>query len=631
MTLTVSETAVLAVLVKATAILAAGLCAAWLLRKSAASVQALVLVATFATLGLLPLAAVYAPALVVALPVPATGRTVPDAESLAPPVSAAARSEASVPRQVPVPEPRDRAAGATPFPAFGTATMLLVTLSSMWAIGMAVVLLPVIGTFWRLRGVRRVGVPWLAGQRHARRLAVEGGVTRPIAVARHEAVRVPMTCGLWQPVLLLPWDVEDWDEADVTRALVHEIEHIRRRDWLLILLTRVVCAAYWFHPVVWVAWRRLHLAMERACDDAVLGRCEGRAYAAQLVQLAQRLSTGERHALPAMASHGDLSVRVHAIIRPGARRRRVRAVETIAAAAAAMACLLVVAPLAAVAQPGQIPAQYETGGLAFEVVSIRPNPDPDVNIFVQLMRIRRERELFAPSVTVRDLIRYAYEYQFRPVSLIEGGPGWLDSERYEVIARATEPFGRAPGRGLLPRDAAAMLRALLVERMELTVRIETRERSVYALVLDRPDGQLGPNLAPARGDCQPSMATFDPEIPLPACPFRLIPMGTGSVYEMKGITMAELASTLGNYPDIDELVVDRTGLPGRYDMSVRSGGTMELSPFAPPVPRSVDSVESGEYPPIRIAMREQLGLRLERISAPVEAIVIESVERPSPN
>lgn len=118
---------------------------------------------------------------------------------------------------------------------------------------------------------------------------------------------------------------------------------------------------------------------------------------------------------------------------------------------------------------------------------------------------------------------------------------------------------------------------------------------------------------------------------LPPCPFRLIPTGTGSLYEMKGMTMPELASTFGNSPEIDELVIDRTGLTGRYDMSVRTGGGMIPSPFGRPLPRSVGDIAANDFPPIRQAIREQLGLRLERIRAPVEVIVIESVERLSEN
>jgi uncharacterized protein (TIGR03435 family) len=127
------------------------------------------------------------------------------------------------------------------------------------------------------------------------------------------------------------------------------------------------------------------------------------------------------------------------------------------------------------------------------------------------------------------------------------------------------------------------------------------------------------------------MATPDPAIPLPACPFLLIPMGTRTQYEMKGITLPELASTFGNFPAIDELVIDRTGLTGRYDMSVRFQAEMALSPFAQPSPLPVETIAASEFPPIRQAIREQLGLRLERTRAPVEVIVIEHVERPTEN
>jgi hypothetical protein len=63
-------------------------------------------------------------------------------------------------------------------------------------------------------------------------------------------------------------------------------------------VARVVCAAYWFHPLIWIAWRRLALEVERACDDAVLGRSEAAAYAGQLVGLAERPQSAAEPPLP---------------------------------------------------------------------------------------------------------------------------------------------------------------------------------------------------------------------------------------------------------------------------------------------------------------------------------------------
>src|SRR6185295_17641586 len=102
-------------------------------------------------------------------------------------------------------------------------------------------------------------------------------------------------------------------DADLTRAIAHELEHIRRADWLTQFVARVVCAAYWFHPLMWIVRRQLVLEAERASDDAVLRYTEASEYADQLVDLARRLSVGHQPLL-AMANRNDLSARVHAVL-----------------------------------------------------------------------------------------------------------------------------------------------------------------------------------------------------------------------------------------------------------------------------------------------------------------------------
>ena len=78
-------------------------------------------------------------------------------------------------------------------------------------------------------------------------------------------------------------------DTSLRRAFVHELEHVRRRDWWVHLAARVTCALYWFHPLVWIAYRQLTLEAERACDDAVVEREESTQYAEQLVELARRM------------------------------------------------------------------------------------------------------------------------------------------------------------------------------------------------------------------------------------------------------------------------------------------------------------------------------------------------------
>jgi len=272
---------------------------------------------------------------------------------------------------------------------------------------------------------------------------------------------------------------------------------------------------------------------------------------------------------------------------------------------------------AVVVQPG-----LEAQGPVFDVVSIKRNLMLDAPTAVQQVRTVRNR-VIAPSATTRDLIRVAYDYQFRPISLIVGGPRWVDTERYEVIGQTSALFAPPPSRGMLPSEATAMLRAMLADRFQLKVHMEMRERNVYELVLDRADGRLGPTLTVAKGDCQGSMGRHDPANPLPPCPFILQPSADGSVlYALRNITIPELASTLGNYPTISDLVVDRTGLTGRFDMSIRSyevDGTAPRPVADPPAPTT------------DVAIRQQLGLRLQRARLPVEVIVIDQVARPSEN
>ena len=104
----------------------------------------------------------------------------------------------------------------------------------------------------------------------------------------HESISGPFTYGVFRPIVFLPYDAENWSEDALRRALRHELEHLSRADWLMHCLARMACAVYWFHPLVWIAWRRLSLEAERACDDAVLLRENAVEYASFLINVAER-------------------------------------------------------------------------------------------------------------------------------------------------------------------------------------------------------------------------------------------------------------------------------------------------------------------------------------------------------
>jgi TonB family protein len=333
--LAIGATPAASILFKVTVATALALAGAWLARGSRAALRHALLAAAFGMLLLLPFASLIAPPVLIAV------RTAPDRILRALP--AGARSVRSITSA--------RLAPGTEEAPPSTGLSLSTLLFAAWIAGAAIVLVPVATGLWQLRRIRRSALPWRHGQAVADALAADAGIRRPVAVLLHEALPGPMTCGALHPAIVLSRDAEGWAADDLKRALVHELEHVRRGDWPIHCLARAICAMYWFHPLVWVAWRRLVLEEERSCDDAVLQRSDPAAYADQLVGLARRLSMAAKTPALAMANRADLAARVGAVL--DQRRRRGRAGTLPVAFACAAAALFVagLSPLKMVAAP----------------------------------------------------------------------------------------------------------------------------------------------------------------------------------------------------------------------------------------------------------------------------------------
>src|SRR5262249_40215139 len=125
--------------------------------------------------------------------------------------------------------------------------------------------------------------------------------------------------------------------------------------------------------------------------------------------------------------------------------------------------------------------------LVFDVASVKPNLSGDLRVTMQAMPGGR---FIATNAPLRTLIREAYALQG---SQLSGGPGWLDSDRFDIVAKSE--------RNPTPLQIRIMLRALLAERFKLSVHTDSRELPLYALVLARADGKLGPHLRPTGTDC----------------------------------------------------------------------------------------------------------------------------------
>jgi hypothetical protein len=105
-----------------------------------------------------------------------------------------------------------------------------------------------------------------------------------VRLKSHHAVPVPLTCGFIRPVVLIPDGHESWTEEQRASTLLHELFHIKRADFLVMVLVRLSLAVFWFNPLSWVVFRKLKNEQEAACDDWVLRTgIKPSAYAANLL------------------------------------------------------------------------------------------------------------------------------------------------------------------------------------------------------------------------------------------------------------------------------------------------------------------------------------------------------------
>ncbi|HEX2832352.1 MAG TPA: ankyrin repeat domain-containing protein [Thermoanaerobaculia bacterium] len=318
-----------ALAVKATLAVFVALSIVVTLRRSRASLRHLVLGASFAFLLLLPLVQRFAPRWLI-----------PVEDAKAPAMLIERQTEmrfddfapaAALPRRTPIPWTTLYAAGST---------LLLAWL----ALGIL-----------RLQKVARDGEVWLEGTARLNEIALGENIRRSALVVLSGDVSSPMTFGLRRSTILLPFAARDWSHDALTRALRHELEHVRREDWLQQLIARAAVAVYWLHPLVWIAWRRFCLEAERACDDAVVDSCAAPdVYAGQLVALARDVR--RMHALPAlgMASRSRLAVRVSSILDATQLRGRHSRAAATATLVVALALLVSLAPVQLVAAAAQV-------------------------------------------------------------------------------------------------------------------------------------------------------------------------------------------------------------------------------------------------------------------------------------
>jgi hypothetical protein len=177
---------------------------------------------------------------------------------------------------------------------------------------------------------------------------------------------MPMTWGIWRTRILLPDESAQWSAEQRRAVLLHELAHVRRRDCLTQLIAQLGCAIYWFNPLVWLAWRRMQIERERACDDLVLTAGEkASAYARHLLDSAAAMPSLPvvSAAALAMARASTLEARLRAIL-DLKRNRRAMTMRVAAATALLLAAALV--PVAALRAQQQAPPAPADSNLTME-------------------------------------------------------------------------------------------------------------------------------------------------------------------------------------------------------------------------------------------------------------------------
>jgi len=211
------------------------------------------------------------------------------------------------------------------------------------------------------------------------------------------------------------------------------------------------------------------------------------------------------------------------------------------------------------------------------------------------------------NASLKQLISYAWGIR---EDLISGLPGWADSARFDVTAKVSEP-DRSTLEKLTREQQEAMLRPMLAERFHVKAHTETKTLAVFNLVLAKGGPKFKPSPPP----------TIDPD----NSTANKHPSGTwihNQDLTATAITMSGFADTLAN--QLNRTVIDKTGLSGVYDLNLKWSREEDVNSAA-------DNGVPNRPPGLFTALQEQLGLKLDAAKGPVETLVVDHAEEPSPN
>ncbi|MEO6816486.1 MAG: TIGR03435 family protein [Edaphobacter sp.] len=279
-----------------------------------------------------------------------------------------------------------------------------------------------------------------------------------------------------------------------------------------------------------------------------------------------------------------------------------------------------VAAAAMVFAPGGGGAQTVSKPMAFDVASIRQNVD-NIGICTPDQIQPTARGLHMTNCPLLVAVGVAYvpttgnPLGYLVEDRIMGMPNSLAQDRYNIDARIGDSNAEAWRDPVQRKEMLhAMMQTLLAERCKLVAHREMRDKPIYALVV----GKKGVKLKASEPDVVETIRAKHPEA-------TAIPGGSGFFFrgqgriDMFGVTTGTLALLLSG--PAGRPVVDKTGLTGKYEIH------LEMAQEGQPVAEGSDDPGASVFS----AVQEQLGLKLESQKDPVENLVIDHIERPSPN
>ncbi len=255
---------------------------------------------------------------------------------------------------------------------------------------------------------------------------------------------------------------------------------------------------------------------------------------------------------------------------------------------------------------------------AFEVASIKPS-DP-ANGGTQI-GVSPGGVFTAKNVTVKALIQQAYELRDFQIS---GGPGWVETERYDIIAKGQVGVSEDDVRKMtkeqlrhLQEQFRLELRALLSNRFQLKVHQDSKELPGFALVIAKGGDKL--RAVPGGAESPDGLNGLT------------MKRNETGLWEMTGrdVPVASLVQILAR--QVGSTVVDRTGLTGNYDFTMTFSPDIDQRPPEPGLEGDSRPAIDAAGPSVFAALQQQLGLRLETQKTPVVIVVIDSVQKPSAN